>query len=63
MSCTRLTVPGGSGSSVGSPFLRFESGMKQIGHFSLFVSRTTVGCIGQKNSWSGSETPLSAWPA
>jgi hypothetical protein len=50
VSCTRLTTPAGNGSSVASPFCRFESGMKQIGHLSLLLSRTTVGCIGQKYS-------------
>src|SRR5262249_7421345 len=51
-SCTRLTTPGGRASSCVSPFLRFESGMKQIGHFSLPLSRTTVGCMGQNHSTS-----------
>ena len=50
-SCTRETTP--SGSAVFSPFFRFESGMPQIGQFPGF-SCTTLGCIGQKNSMSGS---------
>ena len=29
------------------PFLRFDSGMKQIGHFSLPLSRTTEGASGR----------------
>src|SRR5262245_41186708 len=34
--------------------------MKQMGHFSLLFSRTTVGCIGQENSTS--LAAASSWP-